>query len=517
MGSVVSFRVFKLEKKVISPRGIFEDTYVIDSDGVPRFKILIGGSWSFGSSGGDYFDVRSPIDGNTVARATRATKDDANSAVQAAYSARTKIRSIAAVHRIELFEKTCEVMRSYAEDFIRTIVIESGKPISSARGEFEASLLRMCYASEEARRIYGEYIPGDWVEDTKNKVGMVIREPVGVVAAISPFNYPLFSGVSKVVPAILAGNAVVLKPASDTPISLIMYARALEVAGLPSGVLNVVTGSGSDVGDVITRHELVGAISFTGSTEIGKQIAARAGLKRLHLELGGKAAAIVLEDADIDLAARKVAQGSLRNSGQRCDAISRVLVVEEVAEAFVKKLREEVARTKSGNPWDDDVVVGPLINERALRKVDELVRDALSRGAELVMGGSSEGLLYHPTILDKVPLDSRIAWEETFGPVIPVIRVKDLDEALEVANRSRYGLDSCVFTTSMYKAWRAIKLLEVGTVTVNDFPAHGVGNFPFGGIKDSGIGREGLGYSIDELTVLKTISINVEPSGLRKE
>ncbi|MEM2841918.1 MAG: aldehyde dehydrogenase family protein, partial [Thermoproteota archaeon] len=204
-------------------------------------------------------------------------------------------------------------------------------------------------------------------------------------------------------------------------------------------------------------------------------------------------------------------------SGQRCDAISRVLVVECVAEAFLKKLKEEVAKVKSGDPWDEDVVVGPLINERALRKVDELVKDALDKGAELIIGGNSEGLLYYPTVLDNVPLDSRIAWEETFGPVIPIIRVKDLDEALVVANKSRYGLDSCVFTTSIYKAWRAIKLLEVGTVTVNDFPAHGIGNFPFGGIKDSGIGREGLGYSIDELTVLKTISINIEPSGLRKE
>ncbi|MEM3712905.1 MAG: aldehyde dehydrogenase family protein, partial [Thermoproteota archaeon] len=219
---------------------------------------------------------------------------------------------------------------------------------------------------------------------------------------------------------------------------------------------------------------------------------------------------------DLELAAEKITLGVIKNSGQRCDAISRALVIESIADELVGKIRKRFKMVKFGYPWEEGVQVGPLINERALNHVTELVEDALKKGAVLLTGGKAHGLIYEPTLLDHVPLEARIAWEETFGPALPVIRVKDEEEAIEVSNRSNFGLDSAVFTNSFYRMWRIAKALQVGTVSVNDAPAHGVGNFPFGGVKDSGMGREGLGYSIDEMTVIKTISINLEPIRIKR-
>jgi len=492
----------------------FRDIYD-EENGFKRFRLFIGGKWVKPKSG-KYFSVKSPSTRKVLAEAALGSRDEALQAISEAASSQNKIRNLAAIDRIEILEEASRLIAKYEEYLVNILVSEAGKPINYAKGEVKATRERMKLTLEEARKIYGEYIPGDWVDDTRNKFAIVLRQPVGIVATITPFNYPLFSPIAKIAPAIVSGNCVVHKPASDTPIISLLLARILQAAGLPDGVLNVVTGPGGEVGDTFISDPRVGAVSFTGSTDVGSKIPAKAGMKKLHLELGGKAAAIVLEDADLELAAEKITLGVIKNSGQRCDAISRALVIESIADELVEKLRERFMMVKFGYPWEGGVQVGPLINERALNHVTELVEDALKKGAILLTGGKAHGLIYEPTLLDHVPLEARIAWEETFGPVLPVIRVKDEEEAIEVSNRSNFGLDSAVFTNSFYRMWRIAKALQVGTVSVNDAPAHGVGNFPFGGVKDSGMGREGLGYSIDEMTVIKTISINLEPIRIKR-
>ncbi len=461
-------------------------------------------------------EVRSPIDGSVVAQVQAGAARDAQEAVTAAYDSRRRIRDVPAIDRIDMLNRARHIVEEHMEEFARTLVLEAGKPIGSARGEVRAALNRIKMTMEEARRIFGEYVPGDWSEDTMAKFALVIHEPIGVIACVTPFNYPLFSVVAKVVPALVSGNAVVVKPSSDDPLSSILLARAFQEAGVPDGVVNVVTGTGKDIGDELVKHDLVGMVTLTGSTETGKHVARMVGMKKMHLELGGKGSAIVAADADLGLAAKKVAEGSLKYSGQRCDAISRVLVEEAVAAKLTELLSSELTSWKLGDPRDEKVSIGPLINPAAAERVQSLVDDAVSKGAVLLAGGRHNGTYFEPTLLDRVPLEARIAWEETFGPVITVIRTKNIDEAIQVANRSKYGLDSSVFTNNLYTAWKVSKALEEGSVSINDAPSHGVGYFPFGGNKDSGLGREGVGYSIDEMTRLKTIQFNLAPGGLGK-
>ena len=476
------------------------------SDGdPPTLQLLVGGRWR-GAQSGETFDVTSPIDGSVIARAQKADENDIKSAIEAARTARSDFRAVPASERLEICKKAAELLEEHLDAFIEAVVLDLGKTRSQAKSEVSSTAERLELVREEVRKIFGEYLPGDWIGDTQGKAGIVLREPVGTVAAIGPFNYPLFLSASKIIPAIAAGNTVVAKAPSDDPIALIMFARVMQEAGLPDGVLNVVTGRGSEVGDIFASHDDVSMISFTGSTGVGRSIASLAGPKPLHLELGGNAAGIVLADADLDNAVSKSVMGAFKNAGQRCDALSRILVEESIYDAYVERVREEAEGYKVGDPRADGVDVGPLVNRKAAERVNSLVVDASAKGAKLLVGGETQDCYHEPTVLSDVSLDSEIAWEETFGPVLPIIRVRDLDHALEIANRSRYGLDSSVFTSNLDKAWKAARGLEVGMVHINDAPAHGVGHFPFGGFKpDSGIGREGLGYSIDEVTILKTV------------
>ena len=409
------------------------------------------------------------------------------------------------------------MLEKHRDEFIRILQIETGKTAQDAEGEFDASLQRLRFTKEEASRIFGEYIPGDWNTGTTEKMAMVIREPVGVVAAIVPFNYPLFIAATKIVPALLAGNSVVIKPSSSNPIAATLLASVLESAGVPEGSMNLVTGKGEEAGDALVGSENVDMINFTGSTPVGRMISQKAEMKRLHLELGGKAYALVLDDADLDLAAQRCVYGSLKFAGQRCDAVSAVLAMEPIADDLVEKITAEVDRWKMGDPRDESVSIGPLINSRAAARISEQVSDAVAKGAELLRGGKSSGPYFEPTVLDHVPQQATIATEEVFGPVVTIIRCRDVDEALKFARKSKYGLESCVFTKDFYLMWRVAKALECGGVTINDCPSHGIGYFPFGGIKQSGLGREGIGYSIDEMTRLKTIVFNLAPAGLGKK
>jgi glyceraldehyde-3-phosphate dehydrogenase [NAD(P)+] len=493
---------------------MFSDCYQLRR-GVPEFQLFIGGQW-VRSSKGKTLIVDSPIDDSVIARVQAASKEDVDRAIDSAYRARKAVRDIPAIDRIDILNRARHIIEDHREDFAGTLTLEAGKPLSTAIGEVRASLNRIKMTMEEARSIFGEYIPGDWSEDTMAKFALVIHEPLGVVACVSPFNYPLFSVVAKVVPALVSGNSVVVKPASDDPLVALLLGRVFQEAGIPDGVVNVITGPGREVGDELVGHDHISMVTLTGSTEVGKHVAQLVGMKKRHLELGGKGAAIVAADADLTLAASKVLEGCLKYSGQRCDAISRVFVDESVADRFVELLSGGMANWKLGDPREKEITMGPLINPQAAERVQGLVDDAVAKGATLIKGGKHSESYFEPTLLDFVPPEARIATEETFGPIVTVARVRGVDEAISRTNESRYGLDSCVFTNNLYTAWKVAKALEEGTVTVNDAPAHGVGYFPFGGNKDSGLGREGIGFSIDEMTRIKTIQYNLSPAGLGK-
>ncbi|MDP8992967.1 MAG: aldehyde dehydrogenase family protein [Actinomycetota bacterium] len=479
---------------------------VLDSDqDVPTFGLLIGGRWQPARTG-EVFDVSSPIDGSLIARAQQGGSEDVEAAIASARDARAEFRSMPAAERLAICERAGEILGSNDEAVASAIVVNLGKTGEQAQSEVKATRMRLELVREEVRKIFGEYLPGDWISDTAGKSGVVLREPVGTVAAVGPFNYPLFLAASKIIPALAAGNTVVAKAPSADPIPLLMFARVMEEAGLPAGALNVITGPGGEMGEQLASHPDVSMVSFTGSTSAGHKMAAAAVAKPIHMELGGNAAALVLSDADLDTAVEKCVLGAFNNAGQRCDAISRVLVEDAVYDAFVERAVKEAETWPVGDPRAEGVRVGPMVSDSEAARVNDLVEDAAGKGATVLVGGQAADAYHQPTVLADVPLDAEIVWEETFGPVLTVVRVDDVEHALEVANRSRYGLDSAVFTSDLEKAWYAARALECGQVTVNDAPKHGVGHFPFGGRKpDSGIGREGLGYSIDECTVLKTV------------
>lgn len=479
------------------------------SDGVMIYKMLINGEW-VESSNKRTFDVRNSYDNSIVGRVQKATKEDALRAVESACNSKPLIAKMDAVQRIEMLHKIKSLVEEHKEELISMLIQEAGKPRAYCEGEVKATIERLHYAAEEARIMYGDYIPGDLVSGTNQKFALVSRKPAGIVLAICPFNYPLFISVSKIVPALLAGNSVVCKAASDDPITLLMFTRLAEIAGMPKGVLNVITGGGGEIGDLLASHPKIDMISFTGSTSVGQHIASIAGMKRLHLELGGKSPGIVLDDADLDVAVKECAAGALKFSGQRCDALSRILVTQGIADEFVSRMVKEAQAWKMGDPKEPETKIGPLINEAALQKVESLVKDATSKGAKLLLGGKRKGTFFEPTVLDRVTEKMDIAWKETFGPVVSIMRVKDMEEALQVANRSCYGLDASVFTQDIEKAIYLAKNVESGTVTINGSPAHGIGNFPFGGDKDSGMGREGLHHSVEEMTKLHTIVFNMK-------
>ncbi|MFB3763903.1 MAG: aldehyde dehydrogenase [Methanotrichaceae archaeon] len=490
--------------------GIYDFT-----DGINTFKLLRGGKWRASENGGT-FDIYTPIDGSIIAKAQLATHADVDQAINAAKENRS-IRDLPAIERIEIFNCAAGIIERHKDEFTRVLQLEAGKTSHDAMGEVEAAIHRLRLTMEEARKIYGEYVPGDWSTTTVGKIALVIREPVGVVAAITPFNYPLYMATSKIAPALLAGNTVVVKPSSINPLSAILLVKVLESAGIPGGSLNILTGQGDATGDALITNEKLDMINFTGSTPVGRRVSQLAIMKRLHLELGGKGYALVLEDADLDLAAEKCVFGSLRYAGQRCDAVSAVLAMETIADDLVERIVKEVDKWKFGDPMDETVAIGPVISKAAAVRIHAMVMNAVDNGAELLRGGKYHEAYYEPTVLDNVPIYAEIAKEETFGPVVTIMRFHREDEALRFAKSSKYGLESCVFTNSFYKMWHIAKGLECGEVTINDYPLHGVGYFPFGGIKDSGMGREGVGYSIDEMTNLKTIVFNLEPAGLGKK
>lgn len=470
---------------------------------------LINGEWMV-SQGSQPIEVRSPVDGSLVGRLSSMSQQELDQAAAAAKGARKAWAACPVYQKAQYMYRAADLLEQRAEEIAECLVMEIAKDRKSAVSEVKRSADLLRYTADVGKSLHGETISGDsFPGGSRGKMSFVTRVPVGTVLAISPFNYPVNLAISKIGPALMGGNTVILKPATQGAVSALKMVEAMQDAGLPAGVLNTVTGLGSVIGDSIVTHKDVDFINFTGSTEVGQHISALTAMTPVIMELGGKDAAIVLEDADLDFAADNIVDGAYSYSGQRCTAVKRILVLEQVADALVEKLKVRIERLKTGDPREAGVTVTPLVSTKSADFVENLMKDALAKGAVLVTGGTRQGNLLAPTLLDHVTTGMDVAWVEPFGPVLPIIRVSSQQEAVEIANRSEYGLQSSVFTNNLNKAYSIAAQLEVGTVQINNKPERGPDNFPFLGVKSSGMGTQGVRYSIEAMTRPKAVTINL--------
>ena len=470
-----------------------------------ELETYIDGSWV---GGDEVLEVRDLADGGTFATVTATDVSAAESALTAAQQAEATLRETTPVERANWLESIADGLEARAEEFTEVIVREAGKPISSVEGTPERAAERFRLAADEARNLatrYGEYREGATAGHEQWRA-VVKPEPIGTVLCIAPYNYPLQTTVLQVAPALAAGNSVVLKPSSRTPVSAALLAEVITSAvDLPDGAFNFVPGHGSEIGDRLSGADEVDTIAMTGSSNAGEHVARESGITNLLLELGGNAPAIVFPDADVADAAAECAAGSFRYAGQRCSAVSRVLAHEAVHDAVVEEVAATMDQWVTGDLFDDATTFGPLIDESQAEWVDELVQDAIDRGAELVVGGERDGAFYEPTVLADVPSDARIVHEEQFGPVAAVTAFTDEQEAIDVANASDLALDASVFTANHDRAMRVAERVDAGGVRINGAPSHGLGDIPFGGNGASGINREGIHAAIEQMIRKKSI------------
>jgi len=472
-----------------------------------RYQNLVNGEWK---SSEKEITIYSPINQEELGTVPAMSQAEVDEAMQAARAALPAWRALSAVERAAYLHKTAAILERDKEEIGTILAKEVAKGIKAAIGEVVRTADLIRYAAEEGLRITGQAMEGGGFEATsKNKLAVVRREPVGVVLAIAPFNYPVNLSGSKIAPALIAGNVVMFKPPTQGSISGLLLAKAFEEAGIPAGVFNTITGRGSEIGDYIIEHKEVNFINFTGSTPIGERIGRLAGMRPIMLELGGKDAALVLEDADLEHAAKQIVAGAFSYSGQRCTAIKRVIVLESVADKLVTLLQAEVAKLTVGDPFDNADIT-PVIDNASADFIWDLIEDAQEKGAQVLTPIKREGNLLWPVLFDQVTKDMKVAWEEPFGPVLPIIRVANVEEAIAFANESEFGLQSSVFTNDFKKAFEIAEKLEVGTVHINNKTQRGPDNFPFLGVKGSGAGVQGIKYSIEAMTNVKSIVFDVK-------
>ena len=475
-----------------------------------EFKLFIDGEWTESSSG-ETFDDINPATLDKIGVIHKASEDDVNAAADSSEKAFPKWSSTPAPQRAKILFSAARMLEERKEELSRLMTIEMGKVLKEARGDVQEAIDVTYYAAGEGRRLFGETT----TSELPDKFCMTTRRPIGVVGLITPWNFPIAIPAWKIMPALIAGNTIVLKPASDTPILSIELVKILVEAGLPPGVLNLVMGEGSTVGSAIVRNRKIRAVSFTGSLETGKWILGEAGkfMKKVSLELGGKNPIIVMDDADIDLAVDGAIWGAFGTTGQRCTAASRVILHEKIHQEFQEKLIKRTKELRLGSGLLDDVDVGPVINPAQLQKIGKYVDIGKNEGARLVLGGRIAkplpGYFFEPTIFTDVSPDMRIAQEEIFGPVVSLIRAGDLDEALDIANSVEYGLSSSIYTENIKNAFKAIEKIEAGITYINASTIGAEIHLPFGGVKSTGNGtREGGSTAIDEFTEIKTVYID---------
>ena len=472
-----------------------------------RYQNLVNGEWKSSEKEITIYSQIKQEELGTVPAMSQAEVDEAMKTARAALPA---WRALAPVERASYLHKTAAILERDKEEIGTILAKEVAKGIKAAIGEVVRTADLIRYAAEEGLRITGQAMEGGGFEAaSKNKLAVVRREPVGIVLAIAPFNYPVNLSGSKIAPALIAGNVVMFKPPTQGSISGLLLAKAFEEAGIPAGVFNTITGRGSEIGDYIIEHKEVNFINFTGSTPIGERIGRLAGMRPIMLELGGKDAALVLEDADLEHAAKQIVAGAFSYSGQRCTAIKRVIVLESVADQLATLLQEEVSKLTVGDPFDNTDIT-PVIDNVSADFIWGLIEDAQEKGAQALTPIKREGNLLWPVLFDQVTKDMKVAWEEPFGPVLPIIRVASVEEAIAFANKSEFGLQSSVFTNDFKKAFEIAEKLEVGTVHINNKTQRGPDNFPFLGVKGSGAGVQGIKYSIEAMTNVKSIVFDVK-------
>ena len=471
-----------------------------------RHKLLIGNEWV---DAPDTISVRSPHSGEVVAEVAKAGAAEMERAVQAAVRGFETTRGLSSIQRSEILQKTAAGLIRRKEEIARTITLENGKTIKLSRNEVDRAAATFTIASEEAKRIGGEVLPLDLNAQSEGRLGITRRFPLGPIFGIAPFNFPLNLVAHKVAPSMAAGNTIVLKPASSTPLTALLLGEVLLDAGMPAGMVNI-TPCGADLADRLVADDRFKLVTFTGSPGVGWDLKRKAGRKRVTLELGGNAAVIVHEDADLDGAVERAVAGSFAYSGQVCISVQRIYLHEKIADAFTQKFLERTKKLVVGDPLDEKTDLGPMIDEKSLQRTQEWVDEAVKGGARLLCGGKRDGRNFPATIIADVKPDMKVHCSEVFAPLVNLYRYRDFPAALAAVNDSPYGLQAGVFTNDMGRVFQAFEALEVGGVIVNEVPSWRVDSMPYGGEKESGQGREGVKYAIEEMTQLRLLALKLK-------
>ena len=464
--------------------------------------IIIGGEKIYRD---EVIEVIYPYSQEKIGEATKGTPEDVERAIEKAKVGLEKLKELTAYQKYKVLMKAAEILEKRKEEVAKTIVLEVGKTIREARTEVGRAITTITFSAEEAKRIGGEYIQLDAAPNGIGKKGFYFREPAGIVAAITPFNFPVNLTAHKIAPSIAAGCPFVLKPSERTPLSPTILCEIFLEAGVPEEAVSVIHGY-ADVGKAMTTHPDVRVVSFTGSLKVGEIISKQAGLKKIVMELGSNSAVVVDKDANLEVAVKKSVLGGFAVAGQVCISVQRILVHESIADKFQELLKEEVSKLKFGDPMDEDTDVGPVITVDEVNRIQSWVQEAINKGAKLIKGGvENNSTLVKPTIVADIPEDTKLFYEEAFAPVITVKKFKDIDEALEMVNKTNYGLQVGVFTNNIKNAWKFIEKAEVGGVIINDIPTFRADHMPYGGVKGSGIGREGAKFAIEDYTEIKMV------------
>jgi acyl-CoA reductase-like NAD-dependent aldehyde dehydrogenase len=472
----------------------------------PR-PFLVGGQWRQSDT---LAPVHDPFTGKVLAEVSQGSEADAEDAIESTAGATKTMGALPAHARFHLLQSIAGGLYDRREEFARLMTGEAGKPITDARREVARAVQTFTIAAEEAKRIPGEVIPLDWTPGMDSHLGILRRVPIGPVLGITPFNFPLNLVAHKVAPALAAGNPILIKPAPQTPLTALLLAEVALEAGVPPGGLNVLPCD-NRVAERLVVDPRFKLLSFTGSAAVGWMLKAKCGKKKVVLELGGNAGVIVEEDADLDFAAQRCATGGFGYAGQTCISVQRIFVHHSVVDLFTTKLLLQVARLKGGDPSDEATVVGPLIDQQAAHRVEAWIGEAVAQGARVLLGGKRMGSVVEATVLSSVTPTMKVSCQEVFGPVVTVTPYRQFDEAVQTLNRSDYGLQAGVFTQDVNKVFHAFRYLEVGAVLANEIPTFRAEHMPYGGVKDSGLGREGLRVSIEEMTEPRFLVLNVRP------
>ncbi|HEX4836162.1 MAG TPA: aldehyde dehydrogenase family protein [bacterium] len=469
-------------------------------------KMYVGGEWI---DKRQTIPVTNPYDGSTVDTVPKADRDDVERALATAARGALAMRQLTGYQRAQILRKAADLITQRAEDFARTITLEEGKILAESRIEAARAAEILMLSAEEAKRLSGEVVPLDGAPGVTSQFGFTIRVPCGVVVGISPFNFPLHLVAHKVGPALAGGNSVILKPATDTPLSALKLTQVLLDAGVPPEGIQCITGAGGEVGEALVADPRVRKITFTGSRDVGERICKVAGLKKVTMELGSNSPVIVMPDADMEKVATAVAATGYANAGQVCISAQRIIPLAPVYGDLLDALRPKVAAITTGNPLQEGVKMGPMVREADARRVEAWVREAVEGGARLVIGGERKGAIYAPTVLADVKPEMRVSRSELFGPAVAVTPAGTIDEAIALANDTNYGLSAGVFTKNLDWAIRFAREVESGNIHINWGPQWRVDLMPYGGLKESGFGKEGPKYAVEEMTELKMVVMHV--------